>query len=120
MKNLKPERYGPYILRCPQCKRTVHTVPAEGVPDQSLRGCPVCMAVFTIRSAEEAESRELAGGAQVYTQQTVSASIGGVMVTITVTHPAPIPASALPAINIEVYSDDVDHHMAAVSPEVRS
>lgn len=40
------ESFGPYILRCPECRKLVDTVPAEGVPDQSLRGCPTCGAVF--------------------------------------------------------------------------
>jgi hypothetical protein len=34
------------FLPCPECGKDVHTVPAEGVPNQALRGCLECDAVF--------------------------------------------------------------------------
>lgn len=40
------EAYGPYILKCPECEEFVETVPAEGVPDQQIRGCPNCGEIF--------------------------------------------------------------------------
>lgn len=35
-----------HTLKCPSCHKIVDTVPAEGVPDQALRGCPNCEDVF--------------------------------------------------------------------------
>lgn len=35
-----------HTMECPECGETVRTVPAEGVPDQTLRACPKCDAVF--------------------------------------------------------------------------
>ena len=29
-------------MTCPSCEKSVHTVPAEGVPGQALRACPDC------------------------------------------------------------------------------
>ncbi len=46
------ERYAPYRVECPECHDVVDTVPAEGVPDQSLRGCPKCEAVFFLSEVE--------------------------------------------------------------------
>jgi uncharacterized Zn finger protein len=34
------------LMTCPECLKDVHTVAAEGVPAQSLRGCMECGAVF--------------------------------------------------------------------------
>lgn len=35
------------IMKCPGCKKMVHTYPAEGVPAQSLRACN-CGEVFAM------------------------------------------------------------------------
>lgn len=40
------KEYFDHDLECPECHSTVTSIPAEGVPDQQLRGCPVCEAVF--------------------------------------------------------------------------
>jgi hypothetical protein len=34
------------LLLCPECREHVHTSPAEGVPNQALRACNRCDAVF--------------------------------------------------------------------------
>ena len=47
-----PEMYGPYKLKCPECGEIVNTVPAEEVPDQALRGCPECGAVWDINNTD--------------------------------------------------------------------
>lgn len=36
----------PLLLYCPECQEVTVTVPAEGVPNQSLRGCLKCDGVF--------------------------------------------------------------------------
>lgn len=43
---MSDEQYGPYIVRCPGCRKMIDSVPAENVPDQGLRGCPGCLEVF--------------------------------------------------------------------------
>jgi uncharacterized protein with PIN domain len=56
MKNVH-ETYGPYIMHCPECNKLVDTVAAEGVPDQSLRGCPACGVVFWLTEEANAPAR---------------------------------------------------------------
>ena len=34
------------VLSCPECEKSAHTLPAEGVPNQALRACDDCDAVF--------------------------------------------------------------------------
>ena len=35
-------------MRCPSCFEMVETIPAEDVPNQSLRGCPECEHVWLV------------------------------------------------------------------------